>query len=95
MESISTVLFSLYRGTSIHEEWLVACLSGAWQGLLGERLASACRPLEVRQDELVVEVLDAAWLPAIAGMTQDLLLRIQTASGNEIRQLSIVLRPPR
>ncbi|MBZ5498119.1 MAG: DUF721 domain-containing protein [Acidobacteriia bacterium] len=92
MESISTTLFSLYRGTPFQDEWLVACLDGAWRGLLGEGVANFCRPLAVRGEELVVEVLDAAWLPTLAGMKQELLQRIRAATGSTVQRLSFVVK---
>ena len=92
MESIATTLFSLYRGTPFRDEWMIACLSGAWTGLLGERIAVACRPVEMRGPELVVEVADAAWLPALSSMKSEMLERIRAAAGNEVRQMSFVVR---
>lgn len=92
MESISTTLFSLYRGTPFHDEWMIACLNGAWRGLLGESVANACRPLALQRAELVVEVLDEAWLPVLASMKPELLERICAAAGRDVRQLSFVLK---
>ena len=90
MEPLSAVLFSLYQGTPLHEDWLVACLQGAWPGLLGEAIANACRPVRVKGRELTVEVADAAWLPALTGMKAELLERIRAAAGKEIQRLTFV-----
>jgi hypothetical protein len=92
MESLSNLLFSLYRGTPLHEEWVVACLQGAWRGLLGEKLASVCRPLSMHHLELVVEVSDAAWLPALSAMRSELLERIRSATGDEVQLISLALK---
>ena len=92
MESISTTLFSLYRGTPFHNEWTIACLRSGWQAMFGESVANVCRPVAVRRGELVVEVLDEAWLPALAGMKQDMLQQICAAAGGEFRQLALVLK---
>lgn len=92
MESLSNLLFSLYRGTPLHEEWMIACLQGAWRGLLGEKLASVCQPLSMRRLELVVEVSDAAWLAALSGMKPELLERIRSATGDEVQLISLVLK---
>jgi hypothetical protein len=89
MESVSTILFSLYRGTPLHQEWVVACLEGAWKGLLGEKVANICRPRALNRTELVVEVLEKEWLPALSSMKQELLLRIGRATGGEVQQLSL------
>ena len=92
MESISNTLLLLYRGTPFHGEWITACLDHAWQGLLGNRVAKVCRPLALRGVELVIEVLDPAWLPALASMKPDLLQRIQAKTAGEVQRISFVQR---
>lgn len=93
MESISITLLSLYRGTPHHGEWITACLDGAWQGLLGNRVANVCRPLALHGVELVIEVLDTAWLPTLVSMKPDLLRRIQAKTAGEVQRISFVPRP--
>ncbi len=93
MESISNTIYSLYRGTPFHSEWIVACLDGAWQGVLGDRIASTCRPRVLRGSELVVEVSDKAWFAVLTGMKQELLERIRQATGSEVRQLRLEMEP--
>jgi len=90
MEPISAAVLSVFRGTGHHGPWLTACLEGAWRGLIGERAASACRPASVHNAELVIEVLDPAWLPALSSMKRELLERIRTFTGDEVRRLSLV-----
>jgi predicted nucleic acid-binding Zn ribbon protein len=90
MESLSNLLFSLYQGTPLHDEWMIACLQGTWRELLGEKLAHVCRPLSMRGLELVVEVSDAAWLPALSSMKPELLGRIRSAAGDEVQLISFV-----
>ena len=92
MESLSNLLFSLYRDTPLHEEWMTACLQGAWPVLLGKKLANVCRPLSMRRLELVVEVSDAAWLPVLSSMKSELLERIRSAAGDEVQLISFVLK---
>ena len=93
MEPVSSVIYTLFRGTPRHAEWIVACLEGAWPGLLGERLAAMCRPVGLEGARLEIRVLDAAWVEPLRGCSGDLLERIQQATGNEVR--SIKLSPPR
>jgi hypothetical protein len=90
MESLSNLLYSLYRGTPYHDDWLIACLSGAWQGLLGDKVAQVSRPLKMRSLELIVEVDDAAWLATLSSMSRDLLGRIRSATRGEVQRLSFV-----
>ncbi len=92
MESLSKALLSLYRGTPFHKEWIVAYLEGSWATLLGEKIARACRPLTLRRQELVVEVLDAAWMPVLGGMNEKMLEKIMSATGEEVQEISFRLR---
>jgi len=71
---------------------MVACLQGAWRGLLGEKLSSVCRPLSMRRLELVVEVSDAAWLPALSAMKSELLERIRSVTGDEVQLIFLALK---
>ncbi len=88
MEPVSTVLFSLFRGTPQHEEWVVSCLGGAWPGLLGDRLAAICRPLALKKSRLVVEVTDPLWSQALVDLQEQILAKLQAATGGEVRSLT-------
>jgi hypothetical protein len=89
VKAVSAVVYSLYRGTPHHSGWIVACLTGAWCGIMGERIAAACRPVSLRGNELVVEVTDGAWFPALSGMKNELLRLIRTATGGAVGQLTL------
>lgn len=91
MESLSGVLFSLYRGTPQHGEWVVACLQGAWSGIVGDRIARACRPVSWNDYRLVIQVEDADWKQNLRALEGELLAKVRSASGNEVRELSIKL----
>ncbi len=93
MDSISSVLFTLYRGTPQHGEWIVACLEGAWPALVGERVSQACRPLLFEESCLVIEITDPAWEAAIKGMTVELLDKIRTGTCGEVRLLDFRVVP--
>ncbi len=81
MKPVSSILFSLYKGTLHHDEWVVACLQGAWSGLLGDRIAQACVPVALNDRKLVVQVRDPGWLPTLSSMSSVLLERIRSATG--------------
>src|SRR5687768_4716535 len=91
MESLSNVLFTLYRGTPQHAEWIVACLQGAWPGIVGDRLARVCRPVSWNDYRLVIQVEDADWKQNLRALEGELLAKVRSASGNEVRELSIKL----
>ncbi len=88
MEPVSTVLFSLFRGTPRHEEWVVSCLGGAWAGLLGGSLAAICRPLTLEKSRLVVEVLDPLWMQALVDLREQILAKLRVATGGEVQALT-------
>ncbi len=90
MEPVSKVLYTLYRGKPIHGRWIVACLEVAWPGLLGGRIAQACRPSSWEDYRLVVEVVDPVWTESLESIREDMLERIRTATNNEVRRLTFV-----
>lgn len=88
MELLSGVLFSLYRGTPNHGQWVVSCLEGSWGRLLGDRLASVCRPVRLEGRELTIEILDREWEPAVKSVRDALLEKLQSATTGEVRSLT-------
>ena len=91
MESLANVLFSLYRGTPQHGEWVVACLQGAWSGIVGDHIARVCRPVSWKDHRLVIQVEGADWKQNLRALEGELLAKVRSASGNEVRELSIKL----
>lgn len=94
MQLLSGILFSLYRGTPIYNDWVVACLRGQWPKLVGERLACFCRPAAFDKSRLVIEILDDAWLEAIKSVKQEILDKLRIATGGEIRSISLITKRP-
>lgn len=90
MKPVSSILFSLYRGTSQHEEWVLACLQGAWEGIVGKRLAGVCRPYALKGNELVVEIMDSGWLKVLRGVKKDIAGKLRTATFGEVQSVSFL-----
>ena len=81
-------MFSLFRGKANHEKWVLACLEGAWPKLLGERLATICRPAHFQDANLQIEILDSAWDQAMNGVKEAVLKKLRTATADEVRTIS-------
>ena len=94
LDSISSVLFSLYRGTPQQSEWMVACLEGAWPGLVGERVAKVCRPLALDEARLIVQITDPDWERAIKAMQAELLEKVRARTGGAVRRISFRIAAP-
>jgi predicted nucleic acid-binding Zn ribbon protein len=90
LEPVSGVLFSLYRGTPQHEEWIIACLQGAWKGIVGERLAEMCRPSAMKGTELIVEITDASWMKTLKGVKRNIAEKLRTATSGEVKSISLI-----
>ena len=90
MELLSGILFSLYRKTPIRGDWVVACLSGQWPRLVGDRLAVYCRPAAFNDSKLVVELLDETWEEAVGSVKQELLKKLGAATAGEVKSISLV-----
>ena len=58
MDRAFNILLTLQRGTSRHGQWMVKCLRGSWSRLVGDKLASVCRPADMAGTVLTVEVTD-------------------------------------
>jgi predicted nucleic acid-binding Zn ribbon protein len=88
METVAALLYRIFRGTPQHSDWMVACLQGAWPGLVGARLAAVCRPAAFADGKLKVEILDSDWAGALCSMEKELLDKLQTATGGEVTRVS-------
>jgi len=94
MEPVSLVLYSLFRGTPRHGEWVVACLEGAWPGIVGEAISRACKPWSCNGSSLVVRIEDPAWEGPLKTVKEDVLAKIRLATGGEVRELAFLIDPP-
>jgi hypothetical protein len=88
LEPLADVLFSLYRGQPDHGPWVVACLEKSWIRLLGEKLAAVCRPVRLDGSNLVIEIRDREWEPAVRSVASALLDKIQAATAKEVKTIS-------
>jgi predicted nucleic acid-binding Zn ribbon protein len=93
MEPVSLVLYSLFRGTPRHGEWVVACLEGAWPGIVGDAISQVCKPWSCRGFSLVVHVENPAWEGTLKAMKEEILAKIRQATGGEVRELSFLVDP--
>jgi hypothetical protein len=90
VEQLCGVLFSLHRGTPKHGEWVIACLTGAWSRLIGDRLAAACRPVRFKDSALTIEVLDINWVEAVKSVKPELMKKLRTATAGEVKNILVV-----
>lgn len=90
MEPVSNVIYSVFRGTPHHEDWVLSCLEGAWLGLVGDRLATACKPRRLNGCCLTIEVVDSQWINAVRGLEGQLLKKVREATHGEVQSLEIV-----
>jgi hypothetical protein len=89
LEKLFGVLFSLYQGTPRHGELVIACLEGAWPKLLGDRLATVCKPASFDGSTLVIEVLDHQWEEAVKSVRPALLERLHSATAGEVSRIIV------
>jgi predicted nucleic acid-binding Zn ribbon protein len=89
MDRAFDILLSLQRGTSLHGRWVLECLKGSWAGLVGAKLAAVCRPAELKDAVLKVEVVDSAWLETVRGLQPELQDKLSSVTGGEVKRLKI------
>jgi predicted nucleic acid-binding Zn ribbon protein len=92
MDRAFRILLSLQRGTSRHGQWVVECLKGAWNRLVGEKLATVCRPVHLKGSVLEIEVIDDAWIDTVRNMQPELLDKLSAVTGAEVNRLRIIKR---
>jgi hypothetical protein len=92
MDRAFGILFSLQRGTAHHGRWVVQCLAGSWDSLVGKKLATVCRPVRLKNSELKIEVLDDSWTDVIRDMRLELQEKLCTATSGEVKRLRFMLR---
>jgi predicted nucleic acid-binding Zn ribbon protein len=92
MESISNLIFSLFRGTPQHADWVTACLQGAWERIVGPGIARACRPAALSGTELLVSVQDATWEATLRSLRDQMLEKVRLATGGEVQSLRLCKR---
>jgi len=85
MEPVSSIVFSLYRDTPQHGEWVVACLQGAWPALLGESLARVCSPSAYAHPTLHIVIHEAAWRETLHSLKSEIERKLRTATAGEVR----------
>jgi hypothetical protein len=87
LEKVSSILFSLYRGTPDYGEWIISCLNSAWLKLLGNRLATVCRPARFDGSTLEIEILENDWKAAIKSVEAELLEKLRATTAGEVKKI--------
>lgn len=88
MKPIASVLPSIFRDSPNHCLWVVACLEGSWQKIVGDGIARVCRPLTLDGSNLVLEILDPSWESTVKGVENEVLEKIRQFAGNEVKRIT-------
>ena len=88
MKPIASVLRALFRNTPHQPLWVLACLEGNWESIVGDGIARVCRPMALDNSNLVMEILDPSWERTVRSMESDILEKIRQFAGNEVKRLS-------
>ncbi len=87
MDRAFGILFSLQRGTPRHEQWVVECLKGSWDSIVGEKLAAVCQPAELKNTTLKIKILDPSWLDTVRGMRMEIQDKIFSTTCGTVKTL--------
>jgi hypothetical protein len=60
--------------------------------LVGDRLAAMCRPVCLKDNELIVEILDPDWVEAVKGVESPLQEKLETVTMGIVKTLSFSQR---
>jgi predicted nucleic acid-binding Zn ribbon protein len=61
----------------------LAAIQGAWEGLVGERIAASARPVSERGGEVLVSCSDSVWAQELDLMQEQLLQRLRDRLGEQ------------
>ena len=92
MESLGSVVFSLFRGSPRHGEWVVSCLAGAWPVLVGQQISAACEPRSLEKSILTVQVIVPEWKEALEGLKEEIAAKLRTATGGVVEGVVFSMR---
>ena len=92
MDGAFGVLFSLQSGTPGHGRWVVECLKGSWDKMVGRKLAAVCNPVRLTGTILKIEVIDDAWMHVVRNMRAELQERIRFATRGAVNTLHFSLK---
>ncbi len=74
---------------------VLTAVFNSWSALVGEGLASHCRPQSLRGGVLVVAVDDPAWATQLRWLESDLLARLAEAVGEgAVREIRVRVQRP-
>ncbi len=87
MDSAFRILFSLQRGTPRHGQWVIECLRGSWDRIVGKKLAAVCRPETLKGEVLRVQVVDPEWMHTIKSLQAEIQEKLRSETCGEVRKL--------
>jgi len=87
MDRAFRILFSLQRGTPRHGQWVVECLRGSWDRIVGRRLAAVCRPETLKGAVLRVQVMDPEWMDTVKSLRGEILEKLRSETCGEVSSL--------
>lgn len=72
----------------------LATVFGAWEAVVGERLAAHCRPVQIDGTRLLIAVDDPAWATEVRYRAPDVVDRLaEVAKESMIELVEVVVRP--
>jgi hypothetical protein len=90
MDNAFRLLFSLQRGTPCHGQWVVECLRGSWDRIVGRKLAAVCRPEALKGSVLRVQVMDPEWIHTIKGLRAEIQEKLRSETCGEVNTLVLL-----
>ena len=86
-QRLSVVLENYLQEAGLQEALERLGVLDDWAGVVGERIARVTRPVEVRQETLVVEVSSSAWLNELSMMSRQIIERLNRRDGPGIAKV--------
>ncbi len=83
-EAVGDALDTFLAGTGWHERVKATRLLSDWPALVGEDIAAHCRPVRIKDKELVVEAESHAWATQLNWLESQLRQKVNQAAGEHV-----------
>lgn len=87
--AVSAALEGILRSLRAPSRREVSGIFGGWAELVGDQIAAHVRPVRLDAGVLLVEVDDPGWATQIRFLADDLIARLQAATGTSIERLEV------
>ncbi len=85
MKSVGSLLSCIFKDLGIEDKIKLSAMQAQWHNLFNEPLSLHIYPVEIKDDELFINVDSPAWLGQLKFFTQDIIKKLQAYNVHSVR----------